>query len=71
MKRFIYGLIVAALCGCTVNQQFVSAVDRSWKLIGPEYTAYVLADENLQPESKATRIRTAKTLSELLEEAKQ
>jgi len=61
---------VSAASSCSVNKQFVSAVDSAWSVIGPEYETYVKADPNLAESSKATRLRTAKILTETIEEAK-
>lgn len=67
-------LLIVAAClllaaGCSLNSQFVSAVDGAWDAIGPEYTAYVQADPALDADTKTTRLRTAQLLTELLEEA--
>lgn len=61
---------VALCCGCSLNAQFVDAVDRTWATIGPEYQAYVDADATLDDNTKETRKRTAETLTLLIEEAK-
>lgn len=69
-----YVLVCVALClcaSCSLNSQFVSAVDGAWDVIGPEYTAYVAADPALDDDTKATRIRTAQLLTELIAEAQQ
>jgi hypothetical protein len=62
--------VVLLVSGCSVNSQFVSAVDESWKVIGPRYVEYITADSKLDNESKATRIRTATLLTETIAEAK-
>jgi len=62
--------LVSAIAGCSVNKQFVSAVDSAWSVIGPEYEGYVKADPALTESSKQTRLRTAKILTETIEEAK-
>lgn len=69
---FSLGLLLFALgvAGCSVNAQFVDAVDEAWTVIEPRYVQYVQADEALDEESKATRIRTATILSATITEAK-
>jgi hypothetical protein len=67
------GLLFAiALCcgGCTLNKQFVDAMDTAWQEIGPEYTTYVNADINLDKDQKRNRIRTAQMLTEVIAVAK-
>ena len=73
MKRWLLFLVCATLvlAGCSVNEQFVSAVDKAWVTIGPEYRAYVEADEAIGDDTKATRLRTAEILTETIEVAKQ
>jgi hypothetical protein len=66
------GFVLALLmlcCSCSVDQTFVAGVDAGWDVIGPEYTAYVEGDPKLDPDSKATRKRTAELMSLLIEEA--
>jgi len=70
--KVLYPFLVAVLLGgCTVNRAFVNAVDASWSVIGPEYMAYIEADEDLDDLSKGIRVRTARLLTETIEEAKQ
>jgi hypothetical protein len=73
MRRALVGTVVALLlcAGCSINREFVYAVDTSWSVIGPEYTAYVDADPRLDETSKAIRKRTAETLTRLIEKAKE
>lgn len=61
--------LLCAISGCSLNSQFVSAVDGAWSVIGPEYTAYVQADATLDDATKTTRIRTAQLLTETIAEA--
>lgn len=77
MKVFVASLVLAAAClfaaamsGCTVQKSFVTAVDASWSVIGPEYIGYVEADTALDARSRDIRIRTATLLTETIEEAK-
>lgn len=71
--RVLYVVLTLALLltplGCSLNSQFVDAVDGAWSVIGPEYTAYVQADPALDADTKATRIRTAQLLTETIAEA--
>lgn len=70
-KVLVCGVFLVVLCGCSINQQFVTAVDDAWDVIGPRYVEYVQKDATLDDESKTTRIRTAQLLTETIEEAKQ
>lgn len=72
MKRILLICTVALLvAGCsTLDQEFVSAVDRTWETIGPEYRSYVAQDAALTPDTRALRLRTADTFDVLLKEAK-
>jgi hypothetical protein len=66
-------LLVATLLllsGCTVNQQFVAAVESAWDVIEPEYTKYVEDDPDLSTASKNLRKRTAFLLRAAILEAK-
>lgn len=65
----LLGLLLLVGCG-TLDQQFVKAVDDSWAVIGPEYQAYVQADPTLDAGTKKIRVNSAKTLSDLLQQAK-
>lgn len=56
--------------GCSLNSQFVDAVDEAWEVIGPRYVDYVNADTTLDEQSRQTRIRTALILTETIAEAK-
>lgn len=69
---FCLGLLLFCLgvTGCSVNAQFVDAVDDAWTVIEPRYVDYVQTDTTLDEESKATRIRTAEILSATILEAK-
>lgn len=77
MKTILMGVLVIGfslwLCtctsGCTLNAQFVDAVDETWAVVGPRYCAYVQADPQLDEESKTTRLRTAQLLTETIAEA--
>jgi len=63
-------ILLFALTGCSINQQFVEAVDASWTVIGPEYLEYVQEDEDLDDQTKANRRRTATILTDTINEAK-
>ena len=70
MKRAVVcAIVLLTIAGCSLNRTFVEQVNRNWELIGPEYTAYIAADESLSEESKAIRMRTAETFTALIEEA--
>jgi hypothetical protein len=63
-------LLVGALMGCGVDQQFVRVVDEAWSLMGPEYKNYVQADPKLDDDQRARRIRLADETTKTIEEAK-
>lgn len=73
MKRYLVLFLFLALVlpGCgTLDQQFITAVDDSWQVIGPEYEAYIAADPALDAGTKKIRTNSAKTLSDLIAAAK-
>ena len=65
------GALIVLLCGCTVNQAFVEAVEQAWDVIEPEYTRYIDQDPTLSDASKVTRKRTAALLRTAINEAKE
>ena len=71
------GLLVLALVGlvvcggCTVNQQFVTAVDGYTTVILPEYKKYIDDDPNLSEDTKRIRKQSADKFQELVDEAKE
>jgi len=72
MRKFVtVAVLLLCAAGCSLNQEFVGAVDQSWGVIGPRYEAYIDADPALSEEVKALRKLTAQSLTELIEEAKQ
>jgi hypothetical protein len=71
MRRFVaLLLLLALLAGCSLNKQFVNAVDINWSVIGPRYVNYVEGDPNLPDDIRVTWLRTAEVFTELIEEAK-
>lgn len=68
-RWIVAGVLLLVVVGCSLNQQFVDAVDEAWQVIGPRYVEYVQEDPRLDDQNEATRIRTAVMLSELIEEA--
>ena len=71
MKRLIViALVAVMLVGCTPQSAFVRAVDNHVSVILPEYTAYVAADEKLDPTSIRIRIESADALTALIDSAK-
>lgn len=76
MKRFmlifLFVLAMSCIAGCwgTLNEQFVRAVDSNWSVMGPNYTAYVQADEVLPEASKIRRLKALAEFTLLIEEAK-
>ena len=70
MKRLLIACVLLfALSSCSLNSQFVDAVDGAWAVIGPRYCEYVQADPALSDEDKVTRLRTAQLLTEVIAEA--
>ena len=57
-------------CWGTLNEQFVKAVDSNWNVMGPDYTAYVQADEALPEKSKERRLKAIAEFTLLIKEAK-
>ena len=72
MSRILLICTVALfVAGCSsLDQEFVTAVDRTWETIGPEYRDYVAQDQALSPDTRLLRLRTADTFDVLLKEAK-
>lgn len=58
--------------GCaSPNQQFVQNTEKTWKLIGPEYRAYVEKDTGLSKEEKDDWKKLADSFDRLIEAAKE
>jgi len=72
MKKLLFvPLLLALAWGCqAVDKATLYAARETWKVVGPEYKSYVNGDAKLDDSSKATRIRTADMLTDLLEEVK-
>lgn len=77
MKRVailcVVGLALLAVTGCFgsgLDEEFVRAVDTNWKVIGPDYRAYLEKDESLSDQSKAIRLRAVDEFSRLVADAK-
>ena len=67
--------LVAVLCGSTgccgsLNAQFVKATDSNWKVMGPNYRAYVEGDEALTEGSKNRRLAAIDEFTALVAQAK-
>ena len=71
MRKMFLWLMLVLACGCSLNRQFVAAVDETWQVIGPRYCEYVKSDASLTDDDKGTRLRTAQMLSEVIVEARQ
>ncbi len=64
-------LLAVSFSGCLCPERTgMIGVEAAWKVIAPEYRAYLTADPQLSPDSKADRLKTAEILDRLLEEAK-
>ena len=63
-------LVVSGCCGAGLDEEFVRAVDANWKVIGPDYRAYLEKDADLSAQSKAIRLRAVDEFSRLVADAK-
>lgn len=63
-------LLVGGCFGHGLDEQFVKAVDSNWKVMGPDYTAYVQADAALPVASKERRLKAIAEFTLLIKEAK-
>jgi ABC-type molybdate transport system substrate-binding protein len=73
MKRLISAIVVVAIvmaAGCSLNKQFVNAVDDSWSVIGPEYVDLVQESDKFDDTDKEIRTFHAKALTDMINEAK-
>ena len=65
-----WGLIlcawIALIIACTPQKATLEGARALWDVIGPEYTSYIEKDGALGPDSKLTRIRSARLMSDLL-----
>ncbi|MBW1916590.1 MAG: hypothetical protein JRI57_01005 [Deltaproteobacteria bacterium] len=64
----LWGLVLIG--GCSVNQDFVRAVDGYTRVILPEYQDYVKQDPQLGPDTKRIRLQTADKFQQLVDEAR-
>jgi len=73
MRKCIITLILLTSIlagGCSVNQEFIKAVDGYTKVILPEYKNYITNDPYLNERTKRIRMQTAEKFQELIDEAK-
>ena len=71
MRKCIFMiLLIFVVGGCSVNKEFVKAVDGYTKVILPEYKDYISNDTNLNENTKRIRLQTADKFQELVNEAK-
>lgn len=70
MLRYLMPFVLILGTSCSLNRQFVYAVDNAWGVIGPRYEEYVRKDESLDEETRAIRLRTSQLMTEVIEEAK-
>jgi hypothetical protein len=57
---------LSLLISCTPQKATLDGAKALWEVIGPEYTSYIEKDSALGADSKLTRIRSARLMSELL-----
>ena len=69
MKTLLVFMTVMALSGCTVQKEFVIAVDGYSKVILPEYKKYVQTDTALSANTKRIRNQSADKFQQLIDEA--
>jgi len=62
-------LLAFLLVGCTPGKVYLAADKGIFDVITPEYSAYVEADEKLDAEQKARRLRTVAAWKLLIEKA--
>ena len=71
MRKCIFMILLVFLVGgCSVNKEFVKAVDGYTKVILPEYKDYISSDTGLNEDTKRIRLQTAEKFQELVNEAK-
>ena len=71
MRKCIFMILLVFLVGgCSVNKEFVKAVDGYTKVILPEYKDYISNDTSLNEDTKRIRLQTAEKFQELVNEAK-
>lgn len=75
MRRIIVTpiiLLFLTLQGCSLNKQFVQAIDQYATTCIPEYKEYVMGDSTLSDDSKRIRLQSAdkflETVSRALDE---
>lgn len=59
---------LALIVGCASSPRFLEGVDATWQVVGPQYRAYVAADETLSASSREIRLLAAETMDLLIEE---
>ena len=69
LLRYFAVLVCLLAVGCGVNRAFVEAVSANWAAIGPEYVAYVEADQSLSDGERRSRLLTAELMNALIDEA--
>lgn len=69
--RKLFGLVVllVALAGCSVNQQFVKSVKANWEPIKTDFVKYVDADPALTDQDKSIRRDSVAAMDLLIKEA--
>lgn len=69
------GIVLVAVCvtlfgaGCSLNKQFVTAVDKYANTYVPEYKKYIESDSSLDAESKRIRLQSADKFLETISNA--
>jgi outer membrane biogenesis lipoprotein LolB len=70
MRVVLAVVACALLAGCSLNMQFVNAVDGYTGVLLPEYKIYISKDSTLNDDTKRIRTQTADKFQELVNEAK-
>ena len=68
MKKCVAVILLGlALTGCSISPAFLDGVEAQWQAIGPNYRAYVAADESIDDVTRQVRIFNAEVMDELLQ----
>lgn len=71
MKKILILLVVVSVSGCSLNRQFVKAVNGFTTTILPEYKEYIKKDSSLDEDTKRIRTQSADKLQEIINSAKE
>jgi len=70
VKRVLVSISLSVfILGCSLNSEFVKAVEGYANVVLPEYRTYIEKDTNLDDNTKRIRIQTADKFQELIDDA--